>query len=373
MPNKDEIVSQILVYLTEKISNGHFPSYTELQNKFNLRKFHLKLSDLYPLVKVNYLNLKTKRPNNSAFELKRDLINYLKDEVKNGNYPTRRFIEKKFKLRFKGFSISDLYYEAGLDYKPKLNQNFKLVKAKLLQDLVKNLLPKLDLALLKERKVHEKGVDLLTENKCKELVGIEIKANHESEAIKKGTYNQIINFIRNENLSKVILITTTLKKDPLFSNQSKIIEVLDYNSLKELCNSKQIELLDYIRTKSIDYNPDNYLVKRNLILDYAREKIEIGKDITYQSILSDLHLHLYTYFRTIFEIYEALNLMPPLKKTKKGDQFREIILSQMVDYVKNESINGHYPTGKEISAKFNCPNIWAYTTVSDLYKKSLID
>jgi hypothetical protein len=86
-------------------------------------------------MKYDLLCYAGKRPNNSSFNLKNELMSYLREEYVKGHLPSKRELQNKFHLRL-DISIKNLYEDAGLEYKPLANQNIKTQKAKLLLNFI---------------------------------------------------------------------------------------------------------------------------------------------------------------------------------------------------------------------------------------------
>lgn len=83
-------LQKVLKYVKDEISRGHYPSYKELKEKFNIPHYKITLRDVYPRLGISFLELPFKRPQLSLKELRKDLITYIKNEVKKSHYPTRR-------------------------------------------------------------------------------------------------------------------------------------------------------------------------------------------------------------------------------------------------------------------------------------------
>ncbi len=372
---RDEKIKYAIDHIKDQMAKGSHPSYKELNKRFNIGTYGIKLVDLYPEIKVNYLNLKCKRPNNSFKQMRNELVDYIKKEVKNSHYPTRRFIERKFRLRltpiFNG--INELYKLSGINYKQKNSQELKNMKAEALLKVVLGILPKLNLKLIKYRTTHERGIDILAEDTHKNLIGIEIKAHHKYEPIKNRNMEQLKRFIINERLDQVILITTSSKIS--CSSNQKNISIIDYESLKCLCDNNQLRVLEFIREKSIHHETMDKENKRKMIIQYAKDRIKKGKDINHRLISKDLHIGLRTYFKSINEIYDKLGILPPIsimgegRRSSKKYHYREKVINKMLDYIKQEVLKGHYPNGFDIGKEFGIKHIWDFVTMTELYER----
>lgn len=373
---KFERTVQVSKYVKEEIKKGNFPTYKELKKKFNLPHYKITLKDIYSRSGVSFLEFPFRRPPKCKQEIRNELLNYVRGEVKNGHYPSHRYIQKRFKLRLvpKLFdSIKDLYKKAGVTYVQKNSQELKNKKARILTEIVVSILSKLNLKLLKSRGIYQQGIDIIAKDKNNKIVGIEVKANNKYEPIKERNILQLKRFLEREDLDKIILITTTSKFE---SNLSKIndLEMIDYNKLKKLCNKLQLKKLQFIRNKSVHQETKERNIKKQLIINYARKKLKQGKDISYTDISRDLHLHLFTYFNSLNDIYNEAGFLPPFSKIRgckrnKTNKYLKIAINKILDYIKEEVANGHYPSGEDIQKKFGIGHIWHFVTMKKLYNK----
>lgn len=316
-----------------------------------------------------------KRPNNSLKMLKRELIYYIHEEIKQNHFPSRRELEKNFHLKLDSMfsNIYSLYKAAGSDYKITPNQFLKSEKADLLLKLILKKLNKFDLNLIKYRKVRERGIDIIGTNEHKK-VGIEIKAYNKYEMLKKKDIDQVKKFLFKENLDEVIIITTT-------NLQNRNIEILGnvrivkYPELRKLLSDyKEINILSYIRNYSVNRKDTSKEIKRSRILNYVLLSYQnSGKKPGYNNILRDLNLDIYTYFKSLFEIYKILGIPPPLKNMpgkrarKVDNEIIELWKDEFKRYIMQNVKEGKYPSGEEIANHFNISNIWNIVKVSDLY------
>ena len=262
-------------------------------------------------MKHTFLYYKGKRPNNSKNILRNELLSYLKEESKKNHIPSRREIEKKFHLQL-DTGIELLYKEAGLEYQLSPNQEIKSMKANLLLRLIIKNLNKFGLKLIEYRSVHKRGIDIITERNNKKI-GIEIKAYNRHEKLKQRDIKQLLRFNHKEKLEKAIIVTTTNIGDKHLTHPNNI-KLLKYNQLKNMFSYKEIKELGYIRNHSVNVINTKKDAKRKRILEYVLDKyLSENKKPTYNDISKELHLHVYTYFDNLFEIYKILKIPPPLK------------------------------------------------------------
>lgn len=318
-----------------------------------------------------------KRPRNIHEELREELIQYVSTEVKKGHFPSRREIERTFKIRLDTYikNIEELYKKTGYKYKLCANQNLKSTKAKLLLELVIKHLNSFGLELISSRGIQERGIDILAK-KGNKKVGIELKAYNKNEKLKLRDIKQTERFIQNERLDEAIIVTTSDKKDKDLS-YSKNISILNYTKLNEILNLSENKDILFIRNYSINQEDTSKKIKRQIILDYVSKKyMQERIKPNYKIILKELHLDIYTYFKDLFEIYKILKIPPPLKnmngKHAKNpdkeciDLWKNEFKKYILEKVKKERI---YPSGEQIAKHFGISHIWNIANVSDLYKE----
>jgi len=275
---------------------------------------------------------------------------------------------------FKG--IDDLYAQAGSKYLKKSSQELKIRKAKMLLKIVLSISPKLNLKVLRASRVHERGVDILALNDKGETIGVELKAYNKFEKIKKKNIEQLKRMLMKEGIKNGLLITSTsIVQKNLQIPQN--INLLLYDKLRELCDKEHLNKLKFIRTFSIHREIYENETKKKKIIDYTKEKFKIGQDISYIGILKDLNLHVYTYFESIYDIYEEAGVPIPLKKigfkrakneNLKTKKAKEEFINKILDFIKEEVKKGHYPSGYDIGEKFGRKHIWNHINASDLYR-----
>lgn len=318
---RKEKLNQILIYVRDEISKEHYPSYKELKKRYIISYYGIKLGDIYPNLGMNILNLPFKRPQSSLNELRKDLIIYIKNEVTEGHYPSRRYIEKKFKLNLVPDlfdSIQDLYTQAGIEYVQENSQELKNKKARILTNIIISLLPKFNLKLIEVRDVYSRGIDILAKNSKGELIGIEVKAHNKYEPIKRRNFLQLKRFLIKEKLDRIVLVTTSSKFENSVDKPDNL-EIIDYEKLKQLCNNSQFEDLEYVRNVPIHQVTNERLLKKKLIIDFVRKLSSEGKSINHRDICKKLRLRTFTYFDSINEIYVEAGLSSTKNKVVQKD------------------------------------------------------
>jgi len=367
---------KVIEYVKNEIRRGRHPSYKELQNKYNISYFNINLGAIYSTLGVKFLHIPKRRPTGCNEILKKELIDYIKNEIKGGHCPSRRQIEKKFRVHISDLfgNIENLYISAGSRYIQKNSQEIKRRKADLLMDLVLYILPGLHLKLIKKRNVRETGIDILTKNTNGKIVGIELKAYNKYERVKKRDIEQLNRFLIEEKLDKAILISTASAIQVNLKIPSNIKLIL-FSDFVKLCNKDMMNLLKFIRNYSIHKETYEKRKKRNEIVRYLRNKIGNDEKVSISKICKGLNLHFYTYFESIYDAFNEANILIPsrningIRNEKKRKKAKEELLSAILSFVKKEVKKGYYPTEQHIKNKFGIGCLRHFTKMSDIYRK----
>ncbi len=367
---------EVIEYVRNEIKTGRHPSYRELQDKYNIRYFGINLGTIYSELGIKFLHIPRKRPNGFNEVLKKELIDHVKNEIQNGYYPSRREIEKKFRVHISVLfgNIENLYISAGSRYIQKNNQEIKKRKADILMDLVLYILPKLRLELVGQRSTREKGIDILTKNTNGEIVGIELKAYNKYERVKKRDIDQLKNFLIHEKLDKIILISTASSVQTNLKTPSNV-KIILFNDFIKFCNKDMTNLLEFIRNYSIHRETYEKQKKRDEIVKYLRDKIENDEKFTINKMCRDLKIHFYTYFDSVYDVFKEACIiissrnMSGIRNEIKRKRAKEEFLSPILDFIRQEVKNGHYTSGEDIKKKFGISHIWNFAKMSDLYHK----
>jgi len=359
------------------MQQGSYHSYKELDKKFNLGKFKITSKKIYLEAGVDFLSYPLKRPAGCQEILKKELIGYLRNEISNNHYPSRREIENKFRVKIGELfgDIEGLYAKVGSKYVKKNNQRIKEEKAKLLTNAVLKILSsKLGLTLLVLRDVNQQGIDIIAEDHEGKRVGIEIKAFNKFESIKKKNLDQIKVFISKENLNKIIIITTASRISKNI-NLPKNVNVFLYRDLCRLFSKDIIEQLDYVRNYSIHIETLDKENKRKEIIQFVKSETAKHHKISVNSIDNHFKIDFYTYFKNFYEVIEKAGIEPDFTMIRgitdedKRNIEKEFLIGKILKFIESETKKGYYPTGEDIGENFGIKHIWNYIRMSDLYKR----
>src|SRR3989344_1199681 len=258
----------------------------------------------------------------SKEEIKKLLINEIKLETTKGHFPTVRELQNKFGIRLYNFkqNIKELYVEAGIAYKLNINQQLKYEKAKKFTEVIIEILPRLDFELIRYNEVNKQGVDILVKNN---------------------------------------------------------IELLMFESIKELCDQKLLEKLNFIRETSVNFEPKYREIKRKEIVEYIQQEVKQGKEPRLIDIDKSLKLNTLTYFSSLKEVYKKAELEVPRRlingfvRSKKPDiEEMNYYINKILTYIKDEIEKGKYPTENDLLKKFNLTsNIRNTIGMNELYNR----
>ncbi len=367
-----EKISAVLNFVNQSIENGKYPTGTELHKKFRIYDFDLTIDKIYNKLKIDFLKVPNKSKRMRE-KVKKSLIEYVTKSVKKGYYPTHREIKRKFNMDLLTYfpdGIKELYRASNIQYKQIENQALKVAKAKDLQRVAVNIMKRGEIDILSVAKPHQKGIDLLLDTP-KGKLGIELKAYSEYEKVKKKDIAQLEKYRVGYKLNRVLLFTTTSSIPKQIPSWLKIFT---YEKLIKYCDDKEKKILKRIREKSIHIETKDREIRRNKILHYVQQKSKEGICVGYDEILRDLHLSVYSYFKSMDEVYEKSNIRISLfrsryfKSKHLKEKIRQKLLQEILDFIKNEVGNGHYPSGENIGNAFGVKHIWNYWKVNDLYK-----
>jgi hypothetical protein len=358
---------KIINYFKEQFKKGIRPSRLSLEKRFSISLktyFPKGMKEVYQAANVPLTGRLRDRT-----ELKERILNYIRAKVKEGFYPTREEINKKFHTNIDG-SIRELYELAGLEYKREPNPFLRYEKEKRLANIVVKLFPQIG---FKIRRVsigpsRPNGPDVIVEDKNKQLIPVELKAyqkfgkvgHAENSPYIGNEISQLKRYIRNLRAPYGYLVTSTDRKtlNTLPSN----IKILFGKNLKQLLLKfemyKEIKDLEWIRNSSISYGKEKIYKKiRDKILRYINKKFKEGKYVSEHEIFRKFKLNPNSYFPGgMREIYKILGidveLLPNYRMSRRFNKkkFKKLIIK----FVKEENKRGYFPTYKEIQKKFSC-------------------
>jgi len=117
--DKDLLKKRIIEYMRIKVREGNYPTYKEIQRTFQcLPKpfFPGGIREMYESAGIPYARKFATKTSEEKKAMQQQIINYIKFEVKQGNLPTWRDIQNKFRINilhyFRG--IREIYATSGV-------------------------------------------------------------------------------------------------------------------------------------------------------------------------------------------------------------------------------------------------------------------
>jgi len=124
--------------------------------------------------------------------------------------------------------------------------------------------------------------------------------------------------------------------------------------------NKRKAIKDGIKTNLLGGDKKN---GRKRIVEYLKEEVRVGRKVTKAKLEKHFHISLKTYFPGgMRELYREAGIEIPLRLRDKTKLREEII-----DYVRLEAKNGHYPTYDELNEKFRTNLNRIFTNMREVY------
>ena len=329
LEQKDKIKSQILEFVLANYKKNIILTRTAIQNKFKIRfdYYFSSIRELYKicgLEKEFLIGARTSVRRKFKDEIRNLVLNYIRNQVKIGKYPSYREIKEKFgvNLNFYFLSILDAYKMIGINLIDKRNIFTSFKKQELLREITIYFLKNRGFRIIKKR--NTLGEDILISDKEDNLIPVELKAYHKSISLPnrlpyinkpyKNEFDQLRNYMRKHKSTFGILITSTSK---IRSKVPKNIKLITGSILLKFLNNNGrvnlIKKLEWIRnTYSNSSKAIEIQKKRNIILDYFENSVKEGKVPTTRELERKFEIDLRTYFpKRINELYEYCGISIP--------------------------------------------------------------
>jgi hypothetical protein len=118
--DKGLLKKRIIEYVRRKVREGDYPTYKEIQRTFQcLPKpfFPGGIREIYESAEIPYARKFATKTSEEKKEMQQQIVNYIKSEAKQGNLPTWRDIQNKFRINilhyFRG--IREIYATSGVN------------------------------------------------------------------------------------------------------------------------------------------------------------------------------------------------------------------------------------------------------------------
>lgn len=324
--------------------------------------------------------------------LANQIVMYVKNEVKKGRYPTHDEIERRFhtNIRTHFKNIREIYKLANVVYVRDPNPFIKLKKEEVLTKICVKLLDKLGYNLKRVSiELNGHGPDLLVVDGDGNSLPIEIKAYQKygkigSSSRRSSKYfadevKQLQAYIKKLKSPYGILITSTDRSN--VKNLPRNIKLLFgkdvANLLQKFQLKKELEQLEWIRYSNVSVKKERYIEAfRKEILKFVRRNLMDGRYIGKREIEKRFGINYNTYFRSMKEIYQKLNVdTSRLPRARMGGNIdKKIMQKRILDFCRKEIKEGHYPTYKEIQKTFGClPKLFFPGGIREIFKRLNIE
>ena len=307
---------EVIDHVKKEAENGNFPSYQELLKKFNIGFWRINLKDIYPELGISFLNLPFKRPQSCRGEMRKALIKYVRNEVKKGHYPSLPYIQSKFHLIMTPYLFSSME-----ELYKEAGVEYKMKNSQEIKNGKAKILTNIMVKVLPRLKLRIINVRKVTERgvdivvKDKEGKTVGI----ELKAVNKFEMIKETHFKQLERFVErekldKIILVTTTDKIKNEHIEINNLEIINYTKLKELLGNKFLKELKYIRNQPIHVDTDERERKKKIIIEFVQKLYKEGKQIDHIVIRKNLGLYANTYFGSIFKLYGAANIPIPMGK-----------------------------------------------------------
>jgi hypothetical protein len=117
--DKDILKKRIIEYVKRKVREGNYPTYKEIQRAFQcLPKpfFHGGIREIYETVGITYARKFATKTSEEKKTMQQQIVNYVKSEAKQGNFPTWRDLQNVFRINILHYfsGMQEIYTAAGV-------------------------------------------------------------------------------------------------------------------------------------------------------------------------------------------------------------------------------------------------------------------
>jgi len=322
--SKEEARRLIIEFVQNKSEDKIYPNRKEIEKALGIKlsTYFKNLRDLYENVNISYslvenaINkkvLSSHTYNNSELEKQKQLIrDFIKTRVVKGFYPSVQHIQKSLNLSFYNLynNIFEAYKDAEVEYERPSPILLGKKKEEVFTKIVKELLIKTGFKItrvsIESETDFNRHSDMTVEDKNGIKYLIEIKAYRRDYSIERREFQQLLDYLKKENLPNGIFITTSNTKKCNFGN----IQFINGKTLKELLKIhglghyiKQIQWIQQSRVNSKERERYRVVMKKK-IFDYIRLKTNIP---TKKEIQKKFGIDLRTIFGEIRPYEKLLN------------------------------------------------------------------
>ncbi len=299
---KEEARRLIIEFLKNKAKDGIYLNRKEIEQalKIHLAAYFKNLKDIYENANVDYslvLRQITKKILSShtyskeEIDRQKQLIrNFIKTSVAKSFYPSVQHIQKNLNLSFYNLynDIFEAYKDAEVEYERPSPIILGKKKEKIFTKIVKELLIKMDFKILRvsieSLTNFNRYADMTIEDKNEKKYLVEIKAYRKDYSIAQKEFEQLSDYLKKENISNGIFITTSSTKRCGFSN----IQLINGDFVMELLKAngliKYIGLIEWIQNSRVNSKErwEYKEILKNKILNYVKVRNSIPTKIEIQ-------------------------------------------------------------------------------------------
>jgi len=287
---REYAISKIIDFVRLKSKEGLYPTKTEIEKELGVHiyTYFQNIEDVYKKSNI-YFKLYRMRASmlngrlNSReqdFNNRKAILTFIQKNVSKGHYPGITNIQKTLNLAFYHYfnDIIEAYNSANVKYERPSPILLGKQKERVLTLIVKELLFRMDYKIKRgsiESEVNfNRYADITIEDKKGNGFLVEIKAYRQDYGITIREFNQLNDYLKKENISQGIFITTSnTPKCPLkniqFINGNKLLKLLSTYNLKEY-----ISAIHWIQESRVNSNEkeEYHNRMRQKITDYVQNK-----------------------------------------------------------------------------------------------------
>jgi len=331
---RQEMKRKIIKYSTEQLKIGRYVTKRELQKKFhiNFYSYYKNIITLYKSLRIDVLeNQHLRHDDEIKNMIKYKMIEFVKENVRIGKKPTVEDIKRNFKSGIEAYfpnGIFQLYNEAGIDITNMFTFLYK-EKEKRFTKIAKLFLEKMGYEIKHVSiKENRRGADIIS-IKNEIIIPVELKARHRNSILlypHDDAIKQIQRYMQELNSPMGVIITTTNKIN--FYGNVKIpknVKIYTYDDLLThfYDNKRILQEIDWIRDSVSESRKSFIGEKQRKIIEYVKEKSKNGCFPTYREIEKKFRIRFLVYFKNIYELYDKSNVKYPEARKHKFRKFTE--------------------------------------------------
>lgn len=385
-----ETRNRVIKYIQSNVKLGHHPGYLEIKRIFKIgpHNYFKDMRDLYECSGIKYDEyfLYKERLHKKRLIVRKNIINFVKNQVAEGRYPTKDEIEEMFGIGILSYfaNLRDLYKTAGIEFKPHFGAK---------NDVEKNKVKKRIIKYVRNKIVNEGYLPNIHEiNKVFNVGANTYFPQGIKQIIRESGFDKKLfrAFTCLEKERKLIDIATCMLEDlgyEIISKRNKvgpdIIAKINGNLIPveiKAFNKSSVFPFSYGRDKGSIRDPARQ------IINYVKElKSPSGVLITTahridpsfrESIPSNIDIYVYRDIETFVNNYGKRKFRSYLKFVanpsidSNRDKKIQDVRKRVVEYIRKEAKKGHYPIVKEIQRRSKINILVYFKNTFEAYEKA---